>query len=209
MFTVLSLANAVAVPTEETTQEAKNPETASITLLVYDFAKLRKSEQASMQKELVHIMEASGIRVNWVACGRDNEFTNQDRCGHAQPGDMFLRILSGQTAKGPGLAVDYLGLAEPGWGGRGRLTVMVNNVRDVVSGTLWQFPDLLAHATAHEIGHLLGIAEHSTSGIMRADWRKGALKQMGHAALVFSHSETTRMQEAASLRSAPVLARAR
>lgn len=209
MFTVISLADAGTMPTEKPAQEPGNTETASVTLLVYDFAKLRESEQSSWLRELTHIMDASGIRINSVACGRGNEFTNQNRCDNAQPGDLFLRILSGQTAKGPGLALGYLGLAEPGWGGRGRLTVMVDNVRNLASGTMWQFPDLLAHATAHEIGHLLGLVEHSPSGVMRADWRKGSIKQMGHAALVFSASEAERMQDEVRLRTGRLISQAK
>ena len=125
---------------------------AAITLLVYDFAKLRETELASWRKEVAHIMESTGILVSWVACGRGKELTNLKRCEKVQPGDLFLQLLDGQTVQGQGLALGYLGRAEPGWGGRGRLTVMANDVRDLSSGTQWQFPDLLAHATAHEIG---------------------------------------------------------
>ena len=209
MFSVISLANAGTMPIEKSTQESGNTETASVTLLVYDFANLRESEQSSWLRELAHIMDASGIRINTVVCGRGNVFTNQDRCENAQPGDLFVRILGGQSVKGPVVAVGYLGLAEPGWGGRGRLSVMVNNVRDLASGTLWQFPDLLAHATAHEIGHLLGLIEHSPSGVMRADWRKGTIKQMNHAALIFSENEAGRVRDAARLRMERMLSQAR
>lgn len=209
MLSVINLANAGAMPTEKSTQESGNTEEASVTLLVYDFAKLRDSEQSSWLRELTHIMDASGIRINSVVCGRGNELTNQNRCDHAQPSDLFVRLIDGRAVKGPGLALGYLGLAEPGWGGRGRLTVMVNNVGDLASGTLWQFPDLLAHATAHEIGHLLGIIEHSTSGIMRADWRKPAIKQMTHAGLVFSADEACLLQKETHRRSAAFTAQSR
>jgi hypothetical protein len=209
MFSVISLANGGTMRAEKPTQESGSAETASVTLLVYDFAKLRESEQSSWLKELTHIMGASGIRITAVVCGRGNEFINQDRCEHAQPGDLFVRIVGGQTVKGSGLDLGYLGLAEPDWGGRGRLTVMVKDVRDLASGTFWQFSDLLAHATAHEIGHLLGIPEHSHSGIMRADWRKTAIKQVTHAGLVFSTAESLLMQEEARRRSGTRTAQSR
>lgn len=193
----------VAVPANGTAVSETRSD-AAITLLVYDFAKLRESEFASWRKEVAHIMDGAGIRVDWVSCGHGNEFRNSDRCERAQSGDLFLRILDGRTVKGPGLALGYLGLAEPGWGGRGRLTVMANNVRDLASGTMWQFPDLLAHATAHEIGHLLGLIEHAPSGVMRADWRKGSLKMAAHAALIFSESEAAQMRDVAQIRTADV-----
>lgn len=200
MIPVLSLSIAAAAPTEVKNQSTTDMETPSVTLLVYDFSKLRQTELHSWKKEVAHILGAAAIRVDWVSCGSGTEYTNTDRCGHAQPGDLFLRLLDGRTVKGPGLALGYLGLAEPGWGGRGRLTVMVNNVKELCGGTLWQFPDLLAHATVHEIGHLSGILEHSPSGVMRADWRKSTIKQMTHAALVFSADEAARMRDALRVR---------
>jgi hypothetical protein len=198
----------VTAPADGMTVSEIRPDIA-ITLLVYDFARLPATELASWRKEVAFIMESAGIRVEWVACGRGTEFTNLDRCEQVRSGDLFLRLIDGKAVRGPGLALGYLGLAEPDWGGRGRLTVMVNNIRDLARGTLWQFPDLLAHATAHEIGHLLGLIEHSTSGVMRSDWRKGVLKQMSHAALVFSDSEARAMQYDIRRRNSQVFAKSK
>lgn len=206
MFSVISLMKAGMLPTEMPTRESESTESASVTLLVYDFAKLREPEWCGWLSELTHIMNESGIGIRAVVCRRGTVFANQDRCELPQACDLFVRIVDGRKVESPGLALGYLGLAEPGWGGRGLLTVMVTNVRDLASGTHWQFPDLLAHATAHEIGHLLGVIQHSSSGIMRVQWRKSAIKHMTHSGLVFSKDESFLMQREVRRRSATLAA---
>ena len=90
----------VATPATRMAGSETHPD-AAITLLVYDFAKLRETELGSWRAEVAHIMESVGIRVHWVTCGRGNEFTNLARCENVRPGDLFLRLLDGRTVKGP------------------------------------------------------------------------------------------------------------
>lgn len=209
IFSAISLANPGPAAGEKAAPEADGSESLGIALLVYDFAKLSESEQNSVRKDLTQLMQPVGIRLDWIDCGRGAELVREERCGHAKLGDLFLRIVTGQPVEGSRLDSGYLGLAEQGWGGRGRLTVMVRSVRDAASGTHWQFSELLAHAIAHEIGHLLGLLEHSEYGVMRADWRKGVIHRMTHAALVFSASEGERMREEVRFRTAGQVARVR
>jgi hypothetical protein len=54
---------------------------------------------------------------------------------------------------------------------------------------------VMAAALMHEIGHvLLGSAEHASAGIMRAEWDRQELNQIGWGLLGFAPEERKRMQ---------------
>jgi hypothetical protein len=54
---------------------------------------------------------------------------------------------------------------------------------------------ILGHAAAHEIGHLLmGSNSHSPHGLMRAGWGTKELQDMAERRLLFSNSEGNRMR---------------
>jgi hypothetical protein len=66
---------------------------------------------------------------------------------------------------------------------------------------------ILGHAAAHEIGHLLmGSNSHSPHGLMRAGWGTKELQDMAERRLLFSNSEGNRMRVriAARLQGSPV-----
>jgi hypothetical protein len=50
----------------------------------------------------------------------------------------------------------------------------------------WEFGELLGHAAAHELGHLLlRSAAHTPDGVMRAPWEAEDLRKLSHAELIF------------------------
>ena len=66
---------------------------------------------------------------------------------------------------------------------RGRLSRPCAETRH---GRLVEFGELLGHAAAHEIGHLLlGSTGHSPAGIMRASWEVKDLWHLPHSGLIF------------------------
>jgi hypothetical protein len=57
---------------------------------------------------------------------------------------------------------------------------------ELASKASWEFGDLLGHAAAHELGHLLLRSDaHSPAGIMRASWEVKDLWRLPHAGLIF------------------------
>lgn len=58
-------------------------------------------------------------------------------------------------------------------------------------------PLVLGHAMAHEIGHLLlGTHDHSTTGLMRAQWSSQELQRAAWGQLRFSDDESARLRRA-------------
>ena len=54
---------------------------------------------------------------------------------------------------------------------------------------------ILGHAVAHEIGHLvMGLNSHSPRGLMRSGWKANELRDMAERHLLFSKREGERMR---------------
>jgi hypothetical protein len=67
------------------------------------------------------------------------------------------------------------------------------------ASTLWGLfsVEVLGDAIAHEMGHLLLGAGHSSQGIMKADWTSSDLRLASRGALRFSSEQVELLQSAA------------
>jgi hypothetical protein len=85
------------------------------------------------------------------------------------------------------------------------MTVDLFPVRTIAERTSTSTPILLGRAIAHEIGHLLlGSAEHSRLGLMRAVWSHDELRGLKPAHWGFSTREAARMRQGLTGRSRTV-----
>ncbi len=173
-----------------------NSKTSSIRLLarVFNYAGLSESELNPMGKEMERIFHQAGIEASWTNCGTRE--TPNPACNEALgSSDFILRILGGGAAKDSGLAGSTLGVSiTPAQGGV-LVSVYYGKVEELAKQRLASHPQILAHAAAHELGHLLlGQLPHTPQGIMRAQWGKADLQNMSMRRLNFNPAQAGLMQ---------------
>ena len=75
------------------------------------------------------------------------------------------------------------------------MTVFYNRVNELANKHIATHAQILGHAMAHEMGHLLlGPAFHDGLGIMREPWTAKELEHLATGTLLFSNQESILMQ---------------
>jgi hypothetical protein len=91
--------------------------------------------------------------------------------------------------------------------GEARATIFFPRVREYAKVGIATDAQILGHAMAHEMGHLLlGEASHSRFGLMRAQWTADELQRMAMGSLVFrpEQSALIRQELLRRMRSTPM-----
>ena len=154
-----------------------------VTVTLYDIAGLPAETRQAMKAEARRILHQAGVRLEWVDCEIDRQPVNLQACAvPLGPGRFMLQLLPGQNRRNPRLS----GTATVQKGSSIYASLYPERVRDLARDANWDFADLLGHAAAHELGHLLlDSAGHSNAGIMRARWETEDLRRLSHNALIF------------------------
>jgi hypothetical protein len=136
---------------------------------------------ALAKAEVTRIYRDAGVNVVWIDAassgGRSHPLQSS---GTSDPG-FALVVLPRELTDQPTIATDALGVAIGTREHRGRMAYVfysrvervawthLNISNDAARRDLYSIV-VLAHAMAHEIGHLLLPYGHSATGLMRADW---------------------------------------
>jgi len=160
---------------------------------VFNYAGLSESELNPMGKEIERIFRQTGIEASWTDCGTRE--TPNPACSEAlEPSDFILRILEGSAVKASGLPGSTLGVSTTPVQGGVFASVYYGKVEELAKQRLASHPQILAHASAHELGHLmLGHLPHTPQGIMRGQWGKTDLQDMSMRRLHFDKTQASLM----------------
>jgi hypothetical protein len=111
--------------------------------------------------------------------------------------EFTIKILSAAEAQLIAMHRDDLGQALECIGDHSGCSAYVfyREVRELARDGDVSESQLLGHALAHEIGHLLlGARSHSVNGIMRAHWHQEELYTIARAYLFFTDEQSKRMR---------------
>jgi len=168
----------------------------TITLRVYNYAHIATALLLRSEGEAAAIFRQAGVETIWVDCPlSEPELDRFPVCqGPMGRADFALRIRSFTMTPQAATHDDALGSAltclPEGIGCSAE--VFYERVAHWASGGDISAYQLLGHAMAHEIGHLLlGPNSHSRDGIMRAQWNPGDLRvESRRASVAAFHSRT-------------------
>jgi Putative peptidase family len=172
------------------------PRQQALTVVVGDHVGIEGSTLRKAVGLAKEILRNAGVSTELVSCSsRESEGVSMRQClSGIGLADLGVWILP-KAAPGHPVPRTAMGMALPGNSGEFGTTAYVYYDR-VLRAAEFSNGDalrILGHAIAHEIGHLLG-SQHSHSGIMRADWTRGALMDMSRGHVLFSPDEARRME---------------
>ena len=154
------------LPTVATAASASAP---ILNVRIYDAFGVSSAELERARTVFEQTLDATDVQVRWRRCREAGVEPCTDRL---QGNELVIRLI-----RGP-LTQDQIPLRALGYSSldtrhlRGTLaTVFPDRIRTLAHRANWPPGDMLGHAIAHEVGHLiLGSASHADDGLMRPHW---------------------------------------
>ncbi len=168
-----------------------------ITVLVANRASVPAATIAQMQSEAGWVLSKAGISTTWIDCPFSTETAEANSPCAGLGGTRFLVRLTRDHVTHHGSIWDTtMGFAHITPNGGSYATVLMDPVEELTrEQQLVSQAQILGHAVAHEIGHLvMGSNSHSPRGLMRAGWKANELRDMAERHLLFSKREGERMR---------------
>ena len=168
-----------------------------ITVLVANRSGVSALAIAKMQSEAGWVLGKAGISTTWIDCPFSTEPAEANSpCAGPLGQTRFLVRLTRDPAAQHVTSWDMLGFSHVTPDGGSYATMLMNLVEKLAGHQqLVSTGQILGHAAAHEIGHLLmGSNSHSPHGLMSARWKANELRDMAARHLLFSKQEGQRMR---------------
>jgi hypothetical protein len=186
--------------------EGLEPGAPAISVRVYDYVGLSQQRLEATRLEVARVFERAGLATEWTNCSLSVPNPLPACQELRSPDVLILRIDSEERARALGvpgiLGISWLPGEEDEHGAL--FCVFGDGAARVATENRIPPAVLLAHAIAHEIGHLLlRTKEHSPSGIMRARWSKNDMLRAAQGGLLFSEEEGKALRNESRVRLLP------
>lgn len=181
------------------TPAAKGEPNPKITVTIYNYAQASSGTLDGAEAVAARIFERAGIESSWqehsaTATGSEsiaNTLRTRNEVHitmHIVPRSMAVRLAPNHICLGLSVV--------PGGNKRGDMAyVFYHRVEELARGRNLSAAESLAHAMAHEIGHLLlGVQSHSPTGLMRARWDRSDMLRAATGWLIFTDDEGERLR---------------
>jgi hypothetical protein len=162
--------------------------------MVYQYADISPEVLAKAESRAEGIFQQIDLTIVWVDFRRQPHSSSQQEQDELDSTDAVLRIAPRSRAA---LQSSALGEALPCQLGKDACiaNVFMNRVEEQTNVEKIGVDQMLGHAIAHEIGHLLlGSNSHNSSGLMKAKWGPQDMKSAAKGNLLFTPKQARRMR---------------
>jgi hypothetical protein len=136
---------------------------------------------------LVRIFQEAGIQLRWLNC-----LPSPGECPEVlDHAELMLHIAADRGGLNDG---ESTGLAVLAPAGGVHAYVFYGEIERCATPDI-KASVILAHAVAHELGHLLRLRGHTPTGMMRGRWTPRELQKAAMGSLVFSPEQAAKMRE--------------
>ena len=160
---------------------------------VYNRTGVEPKVLKAAEDEAARIFRNAGFEVAWLDCSSATSKGERNAiCSEPFSATRFaVRVVSHTP---PGYEKTLLGVSFPFSNGGTLMTVFYNRVNELANKHIATHAQILGHAMAHEMGHLLlGPTFHDGLGIMREPWTAEDLERLATGTLLFSTEESILM----------------
>jgi hypothetical protein len=176
-------------------------EPLKVRVWVINAARVDETTLSGALSRVAQIFRDAGIRLTWLKCpGATVQSANSAGCLADESSVLVLRIVNHPASES--VSPNALGFAVAHQGDSTYASVFRDRVLAMVGrGGPCSEAELLGHAMAHELGHLLlGTSAHSRYGLMAGRWRATDLDRASLGDLRFSPAEAAIMRAEAARR---------
>jgi hypothetical protein len=163
-------------------------QTATLRIQIYDYASLEPKTLSQVLISMEDILASSGLTARVSLCKGSLELS----CDAAAPVGPVIRIVQGE-AKAKNVSRPTLGKSYAGHEGGTYATVFLRAAQEDAADANVPWAVVLAHAAAHEVGHLLMGDSHALRGLMKVAWNRNDYHDMVQSGLHFTDEEARKI----------------